>query len=148
MARRIGVVLIVAIAMIAFFYTAQAQTGEKKWKKTITLPNGDVILNMNGEWDVYVSYLRPAAGYQGLEGGKTKITQTGSSFVGISMNALIAFRKGSEIIKGELTKSGFKQVQIISGLFGNLDAKGQINEDGNRIIIEDGENLKLTFTRK
>jgi len=32
MARKIGVVLIVAIAMIAFFYTAQAQTGEKKWK--------------------------------------------------------------------------------------------------------------------
>jgi hypothetical protein len=147
MARRIGVVLIVAIAMIAFFYTAQAQTGEKKWKKTITLPNGDVILDMNGEWDVYVSYLRPV-GYQSLEGGITKITQTGSSFVGISMNALIAFRKGSEQIKGELAKSGFKQVQILSSLLGNSDAKGQISEDGNRIIIDDGENLNLTFTRK
>ena len=147
MARRISLVLIVAITMIAFCYTAQAQTGEKKWKKTITLPNGDVILDMNGEWDVYVSYLRPVA-YQQLEGGITKISQTGSSFVGISMNALQAFRKGSEQIKGELDKSGFKQVQIISSLLGNSDAKGQISEDGNRIIIDDGENLKLTFTRK
>jgi hypothetical protein len=148
MARKIGILLIAAIAMIAFFYTAQAQTGEKKWKKTITLPNGDVILNMNGEWDVYVSYLRPVGGYRSIEDGITKITQTGSSFVGISMNALIAFRKGSEIIKGELTKSGFKQVQIISSRLGNSDAKGQISEDGNRIIIDDGENLRLTFTRK
>ena len=147
MARKIGVVLIVAIAMIAFFYTAQAQTGEKKWKKTITLPNGDVILDMNGEWNVYVAHLRPVS-YQTAESGITKITQTGSSFVGISMNALIAFRKGSEQIKGELAKSGFKQVQIISSLLGNSDAKGQISEDGNRIIIDDGENLKLTFTRK
>ena len=102
---------------------------------------------MNGEWDVYVSFLRPVS-YQSLEEGITKITQTGSSFVGISMNALIAFRKGSEQIKGELAKSGFKQVQIISSLLGNSDAKGQISEDGNRIIIDDGENLKLTFTRK
>jgi hypothetical protein len=146
MARRIGILLIAAIAMIALFYTAQAQTEEKKWKKTITLPNGDVILNMNGEWDVYVSHLRPEN--QALEGGITKIKQTGSSFVGISMNALMAFRKGSEQIKGELDKSGFKQVQIISSRFGNSDAKGQISEDGNRIIIDDGENLKLTFTRK
>jgi len=146
MARRIGILLIAAIAMIAFLYTAQAQTGEKTWKKTVKLPNGDVILDMNGEWDFYVSYLRPEN--QALEGGITKIKQTGSSFVGISMNALIAFRKGSEIIKGELTKSGFKQVQIISSRLGNSDAKGQISEDGNRIIIDDGENLRLTFTRK
>jgi hypothetical protein len=147
MARRIGVVLIVAIAMIAFLYAAQAQTGEKKWKKTITLPNGDVILDMNGEWDVYVSHLRPGS-YTAVEGGITKITQTGSSFVGISMNALVAFRKGSEQLKGELDKSGFKQLQIISGAMGNSDAKGQISEDGNQVIIDDGERFRLTLTRK
>lgn len=49
MARRIGVLLIVAIAMIAFLCTAQAQTGEEKWKKTITLPDAEVILNISGE---------------------------------------------------------------------------------------------------
>ena len=26
-------------------------TGEKEWIKTITLPSGEVILDMNGEWD-------------------------------------------------------------------------------------------------
>ena len=83
MARRIGLVLIVAIAMIAFLYAAQAQTGEKNWKKTVTLPNGDVILDMNGEWNVYVTYLRLADGYQSAESGITKIKQTGGSFVGV-----------------------------------------------------------------
>jgi hypothetical protein len=147
MARRIGILLIAAIAMIALFYTAQAQTGEKKWKKTVTLPNGDVILNMNGEWDLYVSHLRPGS-YTAIEGGITKIKQTGSSFVGISMNALAAFRKGSELIKGELDKSGFTQLQIVSGIAGNSDAKGQISEDGNQVIIDDGERFRLTLTRK
>lgn len=62
--------------------------------------------------------------------------------------ALSAFRKGSEQIKGELDKSGFKEVQIISGIAGNSDAKGQISEDGNQIIIDDGEKFRLTLTRK
>jgi len=126
---------------------AQAQTAENKWKKTIKLANGDVILDINGEWNAIVAHLRPGS-YTGLESGITKITQRGSSFVGISMNALAAFRKGSEQIKGEIDKSGFKQLQIISGAMGNSDAKGQISEDGNQIIIDDGERFRLTLTRK
>jgi hypothetical protein len=148
MARRIGVFLLVVVAIVSFVSMAHAQTGEKVWKKTITLPNGDVILDMNGEWNVYVTYLRLADGYQSAESGITKIKQTGGSFVGISMNALRAFRKGSEQIKGELAKSGFKQVEIISSSEGNSDAKGQISEDGNQVTIDDGEKFRVVFYRK
>ena len=146
MARRIGALFVVAIAMIGFLCMAQAQTEEKKGKKTITLPNGDVVLDMNGEWDAALAHLRPG-GYA-PESGKTKITQTGSTFVGTAMTAFSAFRKGSEQIKGELDKSGFKKVQIISAIAGNSDAKGQISEDGKQIIIDDGERFRLTLTRK
>ena len=55
--------------------------------------------------------------------------------------------KGSEAIKGELDKSGFKKVQIISAM-GPLDSKGKISEDGNKMIIDDGEKARGTYTRK
>jgi hypothetical protein len=55
--------------------------------------------------------------------------------------------KGKESIRGELDKSGFKKVQIMSG-FGPLEAKGQISDDGNKIVIDDGEKARHTCTRK
>jgi hypothetical protein len=54
---------------------------------------------------------------------------------------------GSEALRGELDKNGFKKVQIISAI-GPLDAKGQISEDGNKMIIDDGEKCRVTYTRK
>jgi len=146
MTRKFSILLAVLLAGVSFLCMVQAQTGEKKWKKTITLPKGDVVLDIKGEWNVALTHLRPG-GYA-PESGKTKITQTGNTFVGIAMTAFSAFRKGKEQIKGELDKSGFKQVQIISGVAGNSDAKGQISEDGNQIIIDDGERFRLILTRK
>ena len=146
MTKHIGIFLMALLVTASLCCSAHAQTGERKWKKSITLPNGELILDMNGEWDAALVYLRP--GGHAPESGKTKITQTGNTFVGIAMTAFSAFRKGKEQIKGELDKSGFKQVQIISGVAGNSDAKGQISEDGNQIIIDDGERFRLILTRK
>jgi hypothetical protein len=147
MTRKIGIALAVFITIVLFLYAPQAQTEEKKRKNTMALPNGDVIWDLNGEWDARVNDIRPGRNNVAV-GGMTKITQTGSSFVGISVMSLQAFRKGSEQIKGELDKSGFKKVQIISSVDGDSDAKGEISEDGNEMIIDDGKRFKMIFTRK
>jgi len=42
--------------LIAFASVAIAQMAEKGCKKTVTLPSGEVILDMNGEWDVLYEY--------------------------------------------------------------------------------------------
>jgi preprotein translocase subunit YajC len=147
MTRRICILLAILIAFVSFLYVRQAQTQEKKSKKTITLPNGDEILDMNGEWDALVENYGVHAGsgsYPQIE----KITQTGSSFVAIRMIAdphhpVI----GSKSLEGELDKSGIKKVTIFKTI-GPEEAKGQISEDGNKIIIDDGESCKLTLTRK
>jgi preprotein translocase subunit YajC len=147
MTRRICILLAILIAFVSFLYVPQAQTQEKKWKKTITLPNGDKILDMNGEWDALVENYGVHAGsgsYPQIE----KITQTGSSFVAIRMIAdphhpVI----GSKSLEGELDESGIKKVTIFKTI-GPEEAKGQISEDGNKIIIDDGESGKLTLTRK
>ncbi len=146
MLRRIGILLIVLIAMLSLLYVAYAQKAEKGSKKTITLPNGEVVWDLNGEWDVFIENYGLWSQY-GSYPQIVKITQTGSSFVGIRMIDDPWNPKGRESIRGELDKNGFKKVQIMSGM-GPLDSKGQISEDGNKMIINDGEKSRVTFTRK
>jgi uncharacterized protein (TIGR02118 family) len=115
-------------------------------KKTITLPNGEVIWDLNGEWDVLVENYGEwswAGSYPQL----VKITQTVSSFEGIRMINDPWSTKGSGSIQGELDKSGFKSVQIMSAA-GPLNSTGKISDDGNKMVIDDGEKARQTFTRK
>ena len=142
MVKKTFFVLICFIGLIIFVSTLHGQGS----KKTITLPSGEVVWDLNGEWDVFIEHYGP------FEGGGNfpqivKITQTGSSFVGIRMMEQPWMPKGSEAIRGELDKSGFKKVQLIA-MVGPLDSKGKINEDGNKMIIDDGEKLRHTYTRK
>jgi hypothetical protein len=54
---------------------------------------------------------------------------------------------GSESFRGELYKDGIKNLQLMTGM-GPIDAKGQISEDGNKIMIDDGEKARSTLKRK
>jgi hypothetical protein len=113
----------------------------------MTLPSGEVVWDLNGEWDVLIE------GYGawstiGSFKQISKITQEGSSFVGIRMIDDQYNPKGSQSLRGELDKSGFKKVQFLTTTRGPIDAKGLISEDGNKMIIDDGKKIKATFTRK
>jgi len=55
-------------------------------------------------------------------------------------------RKGSQSLQGEVDKNGIKKVKILSA--GAVEAKGQISDDGNKVIIDDGFRLRFTLTRK
>jgi hypothetical protein len=115
--------------------------------KTITLPNGEVVWDLNGEWDVFIEPYGPwisAGSWKQI----CKITQEGSSFVSVRMLDDLYNPKGSQNLRGELDKSGIKKVQILSSVSAPLDAKGLISEDGNKIIIDDGKKVKVTLTRK
>jgi len=146
MTRKIGILLAVVIAIVSFLCIVQAQTVEKKWKKTITLPSGEVVGDLNGEWDTFTEHLGVWS-HLGSYPGMMKITQTGSSLVGIRMVDTPNAIKGSEALRGELDKSGFNKVQLISP-FGPQPASGQISEEGNKIVIESGPDLRTTCTRK
>jgi hypothetical protein len=50
MTKKILVVMICLIFLVIFVSTLQSQGP----KKAITLPNGDVIHDLNGEWDVFI----------------------------------------------------------------------------------------------
>ncbi len=143
MVRKILVVLLFFVGLIIFTFTLHGQGS----KKTITLPSGEVVWDLNGEWDVRVENYGVW-----IMGGSYpqiwKITQTGSSFVAVRMIDDPSNPKGSEGTRGELDKSGFKKLQIISSAQGAFDAKGKISEDGNKMEIDCANRAKVTATRK
>ena len=147
MVRKLNrVILIPFLLMLFFLSVSHAQMPGKAWEKTITLPNGDVILDLNGEWDAFVeNYGRQSAA--GTYSNVEKITQTEISYEAIRMMDDPWNFKGSLSLQGELDKTGIKKVMII-GRGGSSDAKGIISEHGNKIVIDDGEVVRLTLTRK
>ncbi len=142
MVKKTFLVLICFIGFIILVSTLHSQGS----KKTITLPNGEVVWDLNGEWDVFIECYGPWIGF-GSYPQIVKITQKGSSFVAIRMKDDPWNPKGVESIRGELDKSGFKKVQIMSAA-GPLDSKGKISENGNKMIIDDGEKARHIYTRK
>lgn len=143
MAKKIFLVLMCFMSVMFFASTSHGQSA----KKTHTLPNGEVVLDVSGEWDVLVENYGPWS-FAGSYPQLVKMTQTGSSFVGIRMKDDPWNPKGTEAIRGELDKNGLKKVQMVSTKSGPIDAKGKISEDGKKMVIDNGERAKATYTRK
>jgi hypothetical protein len=143
MIRKSLLVLICVMGFILLLSTVHAQGS----KKTITLPNGDVIYDLNGEWDsLWIG--RGEAEYVGRIEDVVKITQQGNSFIGIRMMGNIHLAKGTVAYEGELDKNGFKKlIQTRGTLVGHesVPVEGKISNDGNTIeISENWFDLKLT----
>ena len=137
-----SVLLIFSFAIFAWIGFAQAQQA-----KTVKLPSGDEVVDISGEWDAQIENYGPWSSY-GNYPQVIKITLEGNSFIGVRMiSDPWHSSPGSEIFQGELDKDGIKKLQLITRM-GPMDAKGQISEDGNKIMIDDGEKARSTLIRK
>jgi len=143
MVKKIFALLICFIGLTIFISILNCQG----LVNTITLPNGEVVQDLNGEWDVLVEFYGPWISFNSYK-GICKITQKGSSFTGVRIIDDKYNPKGTQNFRGELDKSGIKNVQYISNRWDPIDAKGIISEGGNIVIINDGEKIKVTLTRK
>jgi hypothetical protein len=139
-------VLFALLLVTAFFvYVSQAQMPQKGSKNTITLPNGDVIWDLNGEWDSRVENYGVWKSF-GSYSSAVKITQTGSSFEAVRISGGY-FMGAGETLQGEIDKNGFNWVQM-NTMAGPLDANVHMSEDGNKMVIDDGVKARVTYTRK
>ena len=115
--------------------------------KTIKLSDGEEVPDIRGEWKVdyeYYGIYRPLSFY----GNIVQILQDGNKFVAILKEPDQFFTIGTELIKGELFKDGFKAVQIFTKDRGWLDCAGSISENGNKIVLfERTQTRTLTRTR-
>jgi hypothetical protein len=124
-------------------------------KKTITLPSGEVVCDLNGDWDALYEHH-----VLGKSTDILRVTQRYAFFEGVKTIGGVYVPKQAVSIKGELSKDGIAKIQVVmrvtySGDPGKmtekqqlLDCKGQISEDGNKVIIDGGETIRVTLTRK
>ena len=109
---------------------------------TITLPNGEVVYDLNGEWEAvydstYVGSFA-AGGEKESVKGIVKITQEGNKFVGIKVIGDLWADENQEAVQGELEKNRFGKLYVVTmGIVLEwLPGKGEISEDGNKIVIK------------
>jgi len=129
-----------------FASVASAEMAKEGWKKTVTLPSGEVILDMSGEWDALYEYYGLLSQFKPVTDILT-ITQDGNTFVAVKQIGSQFVPKGAETIKGILDKDGFKEVQIHRHEFW-APCTGEISENGNKIVVYDGRVIQVTLTRK
>ena len=120
---------------------------------TITLPNGEVVYDLNGEWDaVYDLNVLSHAGVETTASSKdiVKITQEGNQFVGKTLIGHTWVGKDIETVIGELEKNRFRKVYAF--LYDRTErratwilSKGQISEDGNKIVIKVKQGFPPSF---
>src|SRR4030042_3535242 len=147
MVKKTFLVLICLISLIIFVSVLYGQGS----KKTSALPSGEVVCDLNGEWDALYENLG-AFQWVGNIKDMLKITQQGGSFVGVKMIGSPSVPKDAVSIKGELDKNGIKKVRVVLSTASPYDevseCKAQISEDGNKIIIDCRERIRGTLTRK
>lgn len=135
------------IVSVVFTSMVYAQMAGKGWEKTVTLPSGEVILDMSGEWDVVYEYYGFLSGLAPTSDLIT-ITQEGNTFTAVKQIGNEWVPKGAKTIKGELDKDGFEAVQIYRSDVGWTPCMWEISENGNKIVIEDGRCVSATLTRR
>ena len=143
---------IIIILIIVFGFAAvQAQMDnplKQGMANTVTLSSGEVVYDLTGEWEAV--YQNP---FYGTRKDIVRIKQEGSKFVGYCVIGNEMARKGTETIKGELAKDGFKSILRDYFDYRYLPSTGKIGEKCNKVVVKTRDEtgamaLILTLTRR
>jgi hypothetical protein len=108
-------------------------------------PNSEEILNINGVWNVKIENYGVLSRH-GTWKFVAKITQNGTTFEAIRMNNYAFYQKGTVALSGEIDKNGFKNV-VAHTNSQPIPMRGKIKDNGNRLIFDDGDMQRSTYTR-
>jgi hypothetical protein len=147
MKMRIIIWLMCVAAILAWTGVAGAQAAKPAAK--VQLPSGETVWDLSGDWDTFNENYGSLARF-GIYPNVYRITQTGSAFSAIRLKdnpPPSPGRAGSPSLQGELDKSGFKRVEIVTSGGELLACKGQISDDGKKIVIDNGIMARVTLTR-
>jgi hypothetical protein len=150
MKRRITILAVCLVVLLAWTGLVFAQTAKPAAMKTVKLPSGEEVFDISGEWDAVVENLGTWARF-GTYPQLFKITQEGSSFTGIRLkdNPPPSMGKaGSKCMQGEVDKNGIKKLEMIAGAGEILPSLTKLSEDGNKIDIDASQLARLSLTRK
>lgn len=138
--RSFGIALLLLVTLSVWGTIAEAGELKPGTPNTITLANGEVVWDLNGEWlaefeleDV------PTFGFEGP--GKDIIiivSQKNNQFVGYSLMSNEVYDKRGVVFRGELGNNGFKKVYL-KGIYhfgGALTNTEWISKEGKKIVFE------------
>ena len=149
MARRITIWMLCLVAIVVWTGLVYAQTAKPGTMKTIKLSSGEEVYDLSGDWDTFVENYGEQARF-GTYPQVFRITQTGNTFNAIRLKdnpPPSPGRAGSPSLRGELERNGFKEVWLIHSGGDSWPSKGQISEDGKKIVVDDGGTARVTLTR-
>ena len=141
--------ILMALILGIVFTAAYAQMDnplKQGMPNTVVLSNGEVIYDLSGEWDAIYDNKE----HGGINKDIVKVTQKGNEFVGIKLIGNQWVGRGSETIKGELEKDGFKSFAAYT-VEGWAWSTAKISDNCNKIEIETpvmGTMTYVTLTRK
>ena len=147
MKTRITIWLMCTVAILAWTGVAGAQTATPAPK--VQLPSGEAVWDLNGDWDAFIENYGPTAG-DGTYPNVYRITQTSSVFNAIRLRdnpPPTQGRAGTPSLQGELEKNGFRRVELVYGSGQLSPSTGRISDDGRKIVIDNGRNVRVTLTR-
>jgi hypothetical protein len=134
--RKIILIMIFANALLFNFAASHGAEIANPLKagmpNTVTLSNGDVVYDLNGDWDAIYDNKQ----FGGKNKDVVKITQEGNKFVGIKLIGNQWVGKGKETIRGELEGDGFKSFNTFTVAYGWTSSNGKISGGGNKIATE------------
>ena len=143
MLKRIFLFLVIIAAMSPFISTAFSQTQ----KKTVTLPSGELVCDLNGEWNALYEHYGSMQ-WVGNINGMIMIIQQGNTFAGKTTVDSAWSAKGTDKISGELYKDGIKKAQYSVPTMGWTDAEGEISEGCDKVVLDTGIGVKVILERK
>lgn len=150
MKRKIAVCMVCFVALIALTGLTFAQTAKPTAMKTVKLMTGEEVCDLTGEWDALIENYGMAAIY-GTYTNVVKMTQEANSFTGVRLKdnpPESPAPAGSQFVQGVIEKDGFKNVELFSGSGAKFPGKGQIIENGNKMIVDCPQRVRVSFTRK
>jgi hypothetical protein len=140
--------ILIALIVLAYFpITSYGQGLQTKGDKTITLETGGTVCDLSGEWKALYEHYGSLA-WIGNSESMIMMEHKGTTFVGKTTVDGTWYKKGAEKMKGEIDKDGIKNAQYHIPNMGWTDAKGDISEDCNKMILDTGIGVKAILERK
>src|SRR4030042_375988 len=139
--------MIFAVAF-TLFLTVPPQMGKSESPGIITLPSGEKVCDLNGEWNAFFEHFGTCM-HAGSWKAIVKVKQEGNRFVGIKSSGGNPVTIGKEVIRGELDQKGEKKGEIYMPnwrLWANC--KGKIADGCKKIIMDEGSCVQVTLERK
>ncbi len=148
MIKRVYSLPVIFAVAFAFFFIFSPQLGKSESPRTITLSNGEMVCDLNGEWNALYEHFGTCM-HAGSWKAIVKVKQEGNRFVGIKLSGGNPVTIGQEVIRGELDQKGYKKGEIYMPNWRLwADCKGKIADSCKKIIMDEGSCVQVTLERK